>query len=104
MLFLSRFLEFWFFSLFGDGVRDTFFWIKVHDRNWRPASRIATPAFWTLSLGRLIDLSAFAQQGAVQASVTLCRRNEFDGAMAVFLVVPTHERADPLPCRHEAFK
>ena len=36
--------------------------------------------------------------------MALCRGNEADGAVAMFMVVPLNEHANPLPCGKEIFK
>jgi hypothetical protein len=48
--------------------------------------------------GLLVDAGTVAADFLELAAVTLIRRHELDGAVAVPVVVPVHERRHPLAC------
>ena len=49
--------------------------------------------------GLLVQHMTLGQYFLILAAMALCRGHEADAAMAVFMVVPTHEVPDPGPCR-----
>ena len=70
----------------------------------RGAERPAKPRHKPRALVATAPGQLFSWDIAVRARVALCRRDELDGTVTVLLVVPTHERADPLPRGGEACK
>ena len=78
-------------------VEDGFVRIEMHDTDGLPVSDAPAPALWMLLPGGLIERGALAQQRNILASMALCRRNEFDRAVAMLMVVPLNEGSHPIP-------
>jgi len=70
--------------------------IEVDHAHGLPVARGTAPALGIGGLGRFIDVRALCQQRAVLARMALVRRDETNGAVSMFEVVPVHKRAHPL--------
>ena len=69
-----------------------------------PVAGIARPSLWMFLTGRLIDGMAFGEQALVNTAVTLIRGDVANAAVAVLMVVPTHEGQHPITGRIQVSK
>ena len=76
-----------------------FWWLIDPHHYWlAPAASGLAPAVWVGLAGFLVDMVALKADGDGGTAVTLVRRDEFDAAVTVAVVVPVHKSRYPLAC------
>ena len=76
-----------------------FWWLVDPHHYWlAPAASGLAPAVWVGLAGFLVDMGALKADGDGGTAVTLVRRDEFDAAVTVAVVVPVHKSRYPLAC------
>ena len=78
--------------------------IEVNRVDVSPLARVTRPAFGLLVAGVFVDAHAAFEQRTVHTGMTLCRGNEANGTVAMFVVVPMGEVCDPSACSQQLFK
>src|SRR5258706_15629572 len=89
----SQRLYFWFCCVSpNDGVA---FGVEGHRTDRCPVASSAGPAGWIEGLSACVELMSSGQDRVIFASVTLSRADVSDAAVAMVMVVPTHEASCP---------
>ena len=70
--------------------------VDPHFFGLAPAASGSAPASWMGLAGLLVDICSLLANCRSGTAVTLVRRDEFDAAVAVLVVVPIHKRPHPL--------
>lgn len=73
-------------------------WIQRDELDRRPVAGVARPATWVLFSGVLVHRIAAGEDVPIDTSMTLRRADVSNAAVAMLVVVPTHEVCSSLTC------